>query len=425
MGFASAWLEKNTLFPRLIDADPVTGTGIIVVIPSYGEGDISSTIESLSKCSIPPCPCEVIVVVNAPQDADDSSIEENKRTVSILKAWTNSKNCFFRLSFVDMGISSFPHWGVGYARKAGMDEAIRRFDMINLPQGVIASLDADCIVSENYFFELYRQLYQNPKKCACALTLFNGRVDEGFPDDLIHAAEKYELSRRYVLLGMRYGGYPWCFYIAGSALAVKADTYVKAGGMNKREAGEDFWFVRKILPVAGFFTTCGIIINHSARISKRVPFGTGMSINDLTSMPETINTLCDPSIFDDLKVIWNVPGKLFGCSIDEITDFYSCFPKMLKAFVPEKKFVNDLMEISSNTSSTATFEKRYFLKYDMLFGQRYINYAIREHNKVMDMLQACSCLADKTGLKKTEISSYYSALSFYRDSEAWISCSPS
>ena len=46
---------------------------------------------------------------------------------------------------------SFKGWGVGLARKTGMDEAVRRFDIINNPEGVILSLDADCTVEHNYF----------------------------------------------------------------------------------------------------------------------------------------------------------------------------------------------------------------------------------------------------------------------------------
>ncbi len=34
----------------------------------------------------------------------------------------------------------------------------------------------------------------------------------------------------------------------GSALAVKALQYVKAGGMNRKQAGEDFYFVQKLVP---------------------------------------------------------------------------------------------------------------------------------------------------------------------------------
>lgn len=424
MGFASAWLADNAIFPRLIEADPFAGTGIIVVIPAYGEGDISSTIKSLSECKVPPCRCEVIVVVNAPQNADKKSIEANRQTVLELKAWSSSEDCFFRLFHIDLGVSDIPRWGVGYARKAGMDEAVRRFDIIDLSQGVISSLDADCIVSENYFTGLYNQLYSDSKKCGCSITLINGRDDENLPSELLTAAEKYELGCRYILFGMHYAGFPWCFNTVGSAMAVKADTYVKSGGMNRREAGEDFWFIRKLLPSGGFFNTAGIIINHSVRISDRVPFGTGVSVNRFNDSQEKANTLCHPSLFDDLKTIWNAPEVLFKCSREAVEGFYLNLPAMVKEFMSQEMYVSNVIEISANTSSPESFKKRYYVRFDQLFGQRYINFILRTYNKKTDSIQACSTIAEKAGFKKTEISSYCSALSFFRDSEAWISCSP-
>ncbi len=112
MGFASAWLAKNALFPRLIDTDPDAGTGIIVVIPACGEGDIRATLNSLAQCKQPSCRCEVIVVVNAPAQATDTIIKENKRTIKLLKAWRDSNSCFFRLFYIDTGLIQLSPAGV-------------------------------------------------------------------------------------------------------------------------------------------------------------------------------------------------------------------------------------------------------------------------------------------------------------------------
>ncbi|MDR2886405.1 MAG: hypothetical protein LBV26_00120, partial [Bacteroidales bacterium] len=77
MSFASAYIEKNTLFPQFIDAKPDAGTGIIVVIPSYGEIGINKVIDSLAEAGEPECRVEVIVVINAPYDALPCSLENN------------------------------------------------------------------------------------------------------------------------------------------------------------------------------------------------------------------------------------------------------------------------------------------------------------------------------------------------------------
>jgi hypothetical protein len=424
MGFASAWLAKNALFPRLIDADPDAGTGIIVVIPACGEGDIQSTINSLAHCKKPPCNCEVIVIVNAPAKASDVVLKENKRTISLLKVWRDNNNCFFRLFCFDPGTTLIPAWGVGHARKAGMDEASRRFDDIGNPQGIIASLDADCLVSENYFTGLYDMLLTRPERSACSISLINGRDDEDFPEEITLAAEQYELERRYMLFGLRYAGFPWCFNTSGAAMAVKAGKYIKTGGMNTREAGEDFWFIRKLMPAGGFFHANNITVYHSSRTSHRVPFGTGMSIDGKLNSAERNQTITDPQLFEDLKELWKGATLLFNSTKQERVTFYALLPATIREFLPEARFIEETDEISGNTGSAKNFARRYYARYDLLFSIRYLNFTERKKTVGKGIIEACTSLAHKAGFPDCKITSVSSALIFLRASEAWISYSP-
>ena len=50
----------------------------------------------------------------------------------------------------------------GTARKAGMDEAVRRYNLLGKPQGIIVSLDADTLVDENYLVEIENYFRKNP-----------------------------------------------------------------------------------------------------------------------------------------------------------------------------------------------------------------------------------------------------------------------
>lgn len=424
MGFASAWLAKNSLFPGLIAANPDDGTGIIVVIPSYGEGDITATLESLARCKKPECRCEVIVVINAPAGAPAELKEENKRTISIIKAWRSSNNSFYRLFYCDMGISTIPGWGVGFARKTGMDEAVRRFDQLNNPEGIIASLDADCLVDENYFTALFDKFICDGDKNSCTINLVNERDDEKLPGEIKAAALQYELYRRYMFFGFRYAEYPWCFNVSGAAMAFKAGVYVKTGGMNKREAGEDFWFMRKLLPTGGFFHNNRTTIYHSARVSGRVPFGTGRSVDEMITSPESVQTPASPDLFDDLKLLWSGSALLYKSDAVQVNNFYNDFHYKLKAFITPEKYAETVKEISDNTASPVSFTKRYFVCFDLLFAIRYLNFATKNYPIKTDIVMACGELARKAGFFENNINSFCSALSFYRGSEAWISYSP-
>ena len=51
MGFASSWLKERALFPELIKEAPSANTGIIVVVPSYDEPEITDLLDSLDLCA--------------------------------------------------------------------------------------------------------------------------------------------------------------------------------------------------------------------------------------------------------------------------------------------------------------------------------------------------------------------------------------
>lgn len=98
MGFASTWLNERALFPQIINEAPDKQTGIIVVVPSYNEPDIVRLLESLILCERPGCKVEVIIVVNAPDDASEECLENNRLTISDIESWKKEhSDCFFRL----------------------------------------------------------------------------------------------------------------------------------------------------------------------------------------------------------------------------------------------------------------------------------------------------------------------------------------
>ena len=114
MGFASTYLEERALFPEIFKEAPAKLTGIIVVIPAYNEPGITKVLDSLAICSEPGCKAEVIIVVNAPSDAFQESIENNKVTLENIDNWKKkNNNCFFRLFSFIVGSIPVCGWGVG------------------------------------------------------------------------------------------------------------------------------------------------------------------------------------------------------------------------------------------------------------------------------------------------------------------------
>ena len=87
MGFASGYLNQRALFPEIVKEAPDKNTGIIVVIPAYNEPGICNLLNSLLLCSEPECKVEVLIIVNAPEDAVIQSLENNKLTLKNIENW--------------------------------------------------------------------------------------------------------------------------------------------------------------------------------------------------------------------------------------------------------------------------------------------------------------------------------------------------
>jgi hypothetical protein len=415
MGFASAWLEERAIFPEIIKEAPDELTGIIVVIPAFDEPGIRQVLDSLALCTEPKCKVEVIIVVNAPEDAAEECIYNNKLTIKNIEGWKKqNRNCFFRL-FAFTAESAVRGWGVGLARKTGMDEAVRRFNSIDNPEGVILNLDADCLVEKNYFVSLYNDLLIRKERAACSIYFEHPVSGIVFPEAVYKSITLYELHLRYYFQGLAYSGFPYVFHTVGSAIAVKALHYIKAGGMNRRQAGEDFYFIQKLVPAGGYFSLNSTTVYPSPRASFRVPFGTGASIGKLVSGTGSSLVTYNFMAFKELRTFFAGTEKYYDCSIEELNKYYKLLPEGLRLFSDEKEWVGKIREISINTSGLSSFKKRFFGWFNMFRIVKYLNYVHQDYfKKTAVEVSACELLdaiGINTGLKNpAELLSLYRAL---------------
>ncbi|MEW5250973.1 hypothetical protein [Microbulbifer discodermiae] len=158
--------------------------------------------------------------------------------------------------------------GVGLARKIGCDIAAQLTFNGCLSSGWIHSTDADTRLPADYF-----QGLPDPIERSAAIYPF---THEDGPA-LVHRAHRlYEGALQHYVDGLRWAGSPWAFHTIGSTLAISAHHYCAARGFPRRAAGEDFYLLNKLAklaPVTQFRQRGKLVI--SARLSQRVPFGTG------------------------------------------------------------------------------------------------------------------------------------------------------
>jgi hypothetical protein len=412
MGFASAWLNEKALFPEFISDSPHPETGIIVVIPAYSEPEISIVLDSLARCSEPPCMVEVIVVVNAPENAPEKHLQNNRITIENIISRKKDNKTFYRLFYVSP--EPIKDWGVGLARKCGMDEALRRFNAVDNPDGVILCLDADCRVDKGYLLSVYSELYLKKKRSACSIYFEHPLTGSAFDETAYKSIALYELHVRYHFQGLIYSGFPDAFHTVGSAMAVKAMPYMKAGGMNRKQAGEDFYFIQKLVPAGGFFSLNSTTVYPSPRTSFRVPFGTGASMEKLSKDSNMLTYNMDA--FRDLKETFSRLQEYHDCDPARPEGTYYELPERMRLFIMESEWTEKLKEIKRNTSGFDSFSKRFYSWFNMFKIIKYLNFihqqVLGKKEIVVSATELLTSIGHKIDSREASV-----ILKYYRDLE--------
>ena len=285
------------------------------------------------------------------------------------------------------------------ARKAGMDEALRRFDQINKPDGIILNLDADCKVKPDYFTAVYCEMINRKDRSACSIYFEHPTSGDEFPGSVYRAIILYELHLRYYFQGVAFTGFPYVHHTVGSAIAVKALPYMKAGGMNRRMAGEDFYFIQKLVPAGGFFNLNQTTVFPSPRASFRVPFGTGPVISRLTETDNETLLSYNFEAFKDLKICFSLIDKIFYSGHDDPEFFFGDLPPGLKEFTGLIDWTDKIKEIMGNTSGIESFRKRFFGWFNMFKIVKYLNWVHTSLMAKKQVVESASELLIASGME--------------------------
>jgi hypothetical protein len=371
------YLERYAWPGPVIEEEPDAGIGLAVVIPCLGEPHIVRTLEHLEACDLPPCAVEVLVVVNHSSEAPEAVRHFNAATCRMLRAWSARHSRpgirYHALYAPDLPVRSA---GVGLARKIGMDEAVRRFEAAGSRKGILLCLDADCTCSTNYLRAVHRAFAEDPA-VAAGLVHFEHIYQDAENHRLRRSVVDYELHLRYHVASLRLAGYPYPFHTVGSCMAVRSDIYQAQGGMNRRKAGEDFYFLHKIFPHGRTVRINGAVVYPGVRCSQRVPFGTGATLTRLQqSGSESLRTYHRNSYLD-LKAIFSHPEKLFIAGLNR-TAISERWPESLQAFLRGKDADALLQGFSVQAKSAKVFRDRLFRWFDGLKTLKFLHFA-RDH----------------------------------------------
>jgi len=393
--FANQYILKNNVKP-LLSCSPDESTGIIVVIPCFREPAILKTLQSLVNCSLPDSAVEVILLINHSETATEETKIYNNNTRQELDTWI-SKNQKEEIRFFAIGPVELPKkWaGVGVARKKGMDEAILRFNTIDKEDGIIVSLDADTIVDSNYLIEIERHFITKKKDVGATISF--SHQTENLEERHRQGIELYVQYLDYYKRALDFSGYPYSMFTVGSAFAVTALAYVKRGGMNRRQAGEDFYFLQGLVQIGPVGEILSTTVHPSARLSDRVPFGTGPILQKWLNGEEDLTKAYNFNAFSDLKVFFDRVEDLYHISAIGFRKLVEQLPEPVAEFLKQEDFWKDVADLNANCASMNIFQKRFFEKFNAFRIIKFLNFVHVSLYEKADLQVQCVRLEAELG----------------------------
>ena len=357
----------------------------VVVIPALAEsGSLLRTLASIAENGQAQLKATLVIcVVNnrCPVISSKEEIEDNGITLDYLANLSSGINApgscpkpdYFKkvkesglkIAFVDAstkGKELPDKAGVGLARKIGMDLALGCLAYKIDGPGLIVCLDADTLVEGNYLEAI--ENYFNSHSDEAAVIAFSHIL----PDDKGHrtAAVAYELFLRYYEAGLRFAHSPYAYQTIGSTMVCRADAYAAVGGMNRKRAGEDFYFLQALAKYGKVGHIKATTVYPSTRISNRVPFGTGRKMGELAESADKSIPFYNPEIFRILKgFIAFLSGAGFqGMNGQEAFGACRDINGVLADYLDSKNFSDAWDKIRKNSKNDVQFRKNLHVWFD-------------------------------------------------------------
>jgi glycosyltransferase involved in cell wall biosynthesis len=382
---------------------------LIVVIPCHNEPDLLGSLQSLKNAVVPiDILVEVITVVNHEIDADSDILKQNGTTVIQANRFSSENNSE-SITFKTLEIFDMPpkKAGVGLARKIGMDEALNRFSKIN-KDGIIVCFDADSLCESTYFEAILSHFKKYPKTPGCSIHFEHPLEGDNHTIQEYNAIILYELHLRYYKNAQQYTGLPFVFHTIGSSMAVRAEAYAKQGGMNKRKAGEDFYFLNKIIQLGNFTELNDTTVIPSPRVSDRVPFGTGKAVGEIVSAEQGGLETYSFRIFVELKgFVSEVYENNKNLNASKLSG-------LINQFIEDIDLGLKIDEIAKNANSEEAFITRFFKVFDAFWIMKYVHFARDNFHKQVSVLAASNELLLELGVIDQPLKTELEALIKFR-----------
>ena len=291
----------------------------------------------------------IIVVINQRSDSADELRQDNRRCLGLLRKFPAGR---LRLAWVNActdGRELPPGQGVGLARKIGFDLCLEHLDWRQDP--FLISLDADTLVDPGYLAALH-QHFKTRRRGGAVIPFRHRKASSPAQEEAIRL---YELYLRSYTYGLKLAGSPYAYTSIGSAFACSAAAYIQAGGMNRRLAGEDFYFLQQLNKISGIDEVAGALVRPSPRASLRVPFGTGRTVSRLSNGEAANFTFCSHSAFTRLQQFLQSVEDSWSAPAVQLLAQAGTLDNRLRNYLEQLNFALAWSQLQRNHSSRVQF----------------------------------------------------------------------
>ena len=295
-----------------------------------------------------------------------------------------------------------PKEGVGLARKIGSDLGLALHARGAVRSPWIYWTDADTCLPPEHLSA--RHL---PSSGCYSGVLFEFQHIADGNENTAEATQLYELSLRYYTAGLTWAGSPYAYHSMGSAMAVHAGAYAQVRGVPKRQAGEDFYLLNKLVKVAPLFRARAEPVSIRCRLSSRVPFGTGPAVQKLIEGEAA--TFYHPEIFRALRA-WHRAILRFATDPnsrvwDEPLDSLGSSAQVSRAVLASLGCWEALPSAVASTRSKAARLRRILTWFDAFRTLQFVHRLREQGYRSLPWsaaLAGCEFLDQQPGLQSTE-----------------------
>ena len=279
------WLPYQTLFQPLVQTPPLPQCEVCVIVPVQNEAEtLEYTLTALAnQIDLEGRPLdsnryEIILLVN--NCSDDSAA---------IACHFASQHPTLALHVVERTLPTSEAY-IGRVRQLLMDEAYRRLISLGRRRGVIASTDGDTQVAPTWIAATLHEV-------ACGADAVGGRIvtDRAGRAALDPHARVYhlrEVGYCYLVAELEtyldadpFDVWPRHYQHYGASLAVTAQMYEQAGGMQPVRTPEDVAFYNALVRVNARFRHSPLVrVTTSARQTGRTNIGLANQFNEWAAM---------------------------------------------------------------------------------------------------------------------------------------------